>query len=119
MRLLVLADGFHSSHTGGVVNALRTELPALAARGHEVVIVARRLGRSEPASEDWKGIAVHRFPAPAPGSLAYAAAPAAILARLPGLVRRLHGERRFDRAYVHAAAPALALSRAGLGLPIV
>src|SRR6202035_5686035 len=100
-------------------NALRSELPALAARGHEIVIAARRLGRSEPATEDWNGIAVHRFAAPPPGSLAYVAAPAAILARLPGLVRRLHAERPFDRAYVHAAAPVLALARARIGLPIV
>jgi len=43
MNILVLSDAFWPDHTGGVSKSLLPEVEELAARGHRVVVVTRRL----------------------------------------------------------------------------
>ncbi|MEZ0165860.1 glycosyltransferase family 4 protein [Kineococcus sp. LSe6-4] len=115
MRLLVITDGTPPEHRGGVASSVLVEVGELARRGHEVTLLTRRHDAGAPLVEDRGSYRLLRHPAPARGSRAYYAHPAATLTRVPGWLRSLVARERFDALYVHSAFHAAAAVRAGLG----
>jgi glycogen(starch) synthase len=61
MRILHFTERFWP-YIGGIEVAGATLLPELVRRGHEVVVVTDDGGGRLPARDDFRGVAVHRFP---------------------------------------------------------
>ncbi|WP_432498405.1 glycosyltransferase family 4 protein [Kineococcus gypseus] len=115
MRLLVITDGVPPEHRGGVASSVLVEVDELARRGHDVTVLVRRHDPHQPLVQDRGAWRLLRHPAPARGSRAYYAHPAATLTRLPGWLRSLDARERFDALYVHSTFHGAAVVRAGLG----
>nr|WP_246315015.1 glycosyltransferase family 4 protein [Kineococcus aurantiacus] len=113
--MLVITDGVPPEHRGGVASSVLVEVDELARRGHDVTVLVRRHDRDAPLAEQRPGYRLLRHPAPARGSRAYYAHPAATLLRVPGWLRSLDARERFDALYVHSTFHAAAAVRAGLG----
>jgi glycogen synthase len=94
MRILIWTEVF-APDIGGIEMWLRTFLPALVRRGHEVAVVTRRDRDGLPGREHLDGIAAYRFPF----WQALASRDAARIRRLEGEVAAL--KRSFAPHVVH------------------
>lgn len=61
MKIAIFASAFHPS-LGGVEELVRQLAHALKRAGHEAIIITERWPRDLPASEDYEGLRVYRFP---------------------------------------------------------
>jgi len=118
MKVLVASDAFWPDHTGGITKSLLTEVEGLVARGHQIVVVTRRLKEDSARYERGNGYEVYRYPSPARGSGFYRTYPLFSLTQLPKLVKELQ-IFSFDVAYVHNPFQMLGLQRVHLGIPFV
>lgn len=119
MKILCLTDAFWPDHAGGISKTVLFETEGLLARGHEVVAVSRRLRPEHPLYEARDGYDLHRYVAPAMGSLLGPAYPLATFANLPRLLRRLCRNHAFDVAYVNNVFQAAAFLNSGCELPLI
>lgn len=119
MKILCLTDAFWPDHAGGISKTVLFETQGLLARGHELVAVSRRLRPEHLLYERRDGYDLHRYLAPAMGSILGPTYPLATLANLPRLVRKLHRQYAFDVAYVNNVFQAAALHNSGCDIPMV
>ncbi len=120
MNILVLSDAFWPDHTGGISKSLLPEVEELAARGHRVVVVARKLKKSLPFHELRNGYELYRYSSPPKGSSFYRLYPLFSIRQVPKLVSQLHGRFHFDTAYIiNNPFQAVGLMRASLKIPYV
>jgi glycosyltransferase involved in cell wall biosynthesis len=114
-----LTDAFWPDHAGGISKTVLFETQGLLARGHELVAVSRRLRPEHLLFERRDGYDLHRYLAPAMGSIFGPTYPLATLTNLPRLIRKLHRQNTFDVAYVNNVFQATALYNSGCGIPMV
>ncbi|MHB8950009.1 MAG: glycosyltransferase family 4 protein [Rhodoferax sp.] len=119
LKILCLTDAFWPDHAGGISKTVLFETQGLLARGHELVAVSRRLRSENVLYERRGGYDLHRYVAPAMGSILGAAYPLATIANLPRLIRKLHSQYAFDVAYVNNVFQAAALQNSGCDIPMV
>lgn len=120
MRILILIANYYPALSSGVAKSVWTEAQQLAALGHEITVVTRRLDRTWDAHERLDYCKVYRYDVPEDDSRLFLINPLYTFVNLPGLVRRLHRRRPFDVAYVHNPYQGLALrSLTQLDVPMV
>ena len=116
----MLVASYDPALASGVAKSVSTEAQGLAVRGHEIVVVTRRLDRNWSSHQWLDDHEVYRYRVPEVGSRLFLINPLYTLTKLPGLIRKLHQRRPFDVAYVHnpyQATAALLLAR--LDIPMV
>jgi glycosyltransferase involved in cell wall biosynthesis len=119
VNILVITDAFVPERFGGVAKSVSNETEWLAARGHRVVVVTRRLTKDSPLHQNGRGYEVYRYPAPEEGSRWNRLYPFFTLAMMPKLVRKLCSRYRFDLAYVHGCFQLRAFLGMRVGVPVV
>ncbi|MDE2490766.1 MAG: glycosyltransferase, partial [Elusimicrobia bacterium] len=106
LRIVMVSAGFWPAVGGAERQALELSA-ALAARGHRVTVLTRRLG-SLPARESLRGVEIRRLPVLGRGALD---ASSFLLGALVWLLRR---RADWDAVHAHlAGSPALAAAAAG------
>lgn len=119
MNILVLSDAFWPDHTGGISKSLLTEVEELAARGHRVVVVTRRLRRDLPPHESRGYCELYRYPSPFKGTALYRLYPLYSIRKVANLLPQLQKKYSFDVAYVHNPFQAVGLLHSSARIPYV
>ncbi|RRJ31379.1 glycosyltransferase, partial [Halocatena pleomorpha] len=115
----MIVDGFWPERMGGIAKSLLNEVEGLAAAGHDVVVVTRKLDNDVSQHESRDGYELYRYRAPPTESRRYHLYPFYTVARLPETIDRLHEQYGFDLAYVHNPVQSIGLKRADCSIPEV
>jgi len=118
MKILIVSDAFWPDDTGGITNSLLNEVKGLIARGHQIIVVTRRLWKDLAPYEKCNGYELYRYLSPAKGSIFYRTYPFFSLTQLPKLAKKLH-MFHCDIVYVHNPFQMIGLQRVGLNVPII
>ena len=113
MKILIVAGWVYPDQEGGSFRVVYEAGRRLAARGHQVHVVTRRLDERHPERETIEGMAVHRYTTSAPSGLRFYTSAFREVRRLAD---RLQGELGFDVLHTHHPVSAFAALHArGLG----
>jgi len=118
LRILVVSDAFWPYHIGGITKSLLTEVEGFVARGHQVVVVSRRLRKDLPFHEVRKGYEIYYYDSPDENGIFYRIYPFFSIIKLPNLVSKLQ-DSDFDVIYVHNPFQMIGLQRVCFGTPII
>lgn len=119
MKILTLTDAFWPDHTGGISKSLLPEVLELAARGHDIHVVTRKLSRGLPDHEMRDSYHLYRYRSPHKGTILYRTYPLFSLNIGPKLIDRLNSRFHFDVAYVHNPFQAVGLLKSSKKIPYV
>ncbi|MBP1987799.1 glycosyltransferase family 4 protein [Halolamina salifodinae] len=117
LTVLVVTDVFWPQRTGGISKSLLTEVEGLVDRGHEVVVITRKVDSELPDHEERPGYDLFRYDSPPKDRIYYQLYPLYSVYRLGSLVEELHRQYDFDVGYVHNPFQAAGLSRAAADFP--
>ncbi|WP_082837667.1 glycosyltransferase family 4 protein [Haladaptatus sp. R4] len=119
MNILVLSDYFWPDRTGGIAKSLLTEVEGLSERGHNVVVLSRRLDDESPEHESRDGYELYRYDSPPKDSSIYQLYPLFTFARVPKTIGNLDERYDFDVAYIHNSFQAVGFRMSSLDIPFV
>jgi glycosyltransferase involved in cell wall biosynthesis len=108
MKILSVAGWIYPDQEGGSFRLVHEVARRMAARGHAVHVVTRRIAEQHPLDEVIEGFHVHRFASRAPTGLGLYLS---TLRQVPPLLRRLQAEVGFDALHLHHPIASLAANR--------
>ena len=119
LKILVIVDGFWPDHTGGISKSLLNEVRSLSKRGHEIVVITRRLHKNTARFEREPDYTLYRYPAPPKGSALYRLYPWFTFRALKSIDHLIENIDQYDIAYIHNPIQALAFLEGRTRIPMV